>query len=363
MLLAILRTGLAAKFREWALRANRLKILQAIIFCPLLLLTIDVANIPFRIWGHAVVRSYNLSVQGWLSWILDWMKAEAITLILAIVAGWLLFVLIQRSPRRWWIGAWAAALVLVILGAYAEPLIIDPLFYDFQPLAASHADLVQPVEKIISRAGVAIPEDRILEMTASAKLNELNAYVTGIGSSKRVVFWDTLLARMNESQSLAVFGHEFGHYALSHVWKGIALSAFGLGILFPFLAWLFAGVLRKWGSIWYVTAPQGWDSLAVLLLLISVLQFATTPIENAISRYFEHQADVYGLEVIHAVVPDAPQVTAQALQILGETNLEEPEPSRLTVFWFYTHPPIADRINFALQYDPWSTGSPPEFIH
>ena len=363
VLLAILRTGLAAKFRDWALGASRWRIFQAIIFCPLLLLTLDITNLPFRVWGHAIVRSYNLSVQGWPSWILDWMKAEGITLVLATVAGWLLYELIQRSPRRWWMGAWVAALLLVIVGAYAEPLIIEPLFYDYKPLAASHPELVNQVEKVVARAGVTIPEDRILEMAASAKLNELNAYVTGIGSSKRVVFWDTILARTNEGQSLAVFGHELGHYALNHVWKGIALSAIGLGVALPFLAWLYAIVLSKWGSIWYAKIPQGWDSLAVLLLLISVLQFASTPLDNALSRYFEHQADLYGLEVIHGIVPDAPQVTAQVNQILGETNLEEPEPSRLTVFWFYTHPAIADRIAFALQYDPWSEGRQPEFIH
>ena len=363
VLLVILRTGLAAKFRDWALGASRWRIFQAVIFCPLLLLTLDIANLPFRVWGHAIVRSYNLSVQGWPSWILDWMKAEGITLVLATVAGWLLYELIQRSPRRWWMGAWVAALLLVIIGAYAEPLIIEPLFYDYKPLAASHPELVQQVERVVARAGITIPEDRILEMAASAKLNELNAYVTGIGSSKRVVFWDTILARTNESQSLAVFGHELGHYALNHVWKGIALSAIGLGVSLPFLAWLYAIVLHKWGSIWYAKVPQGWDSLAVLLLLIFVLQFASTPIDNALSRYFEHQADLYGLEVIHGIVPDAPQVTAQVNQILGETNLEEPEPSRLTVFWFYTHPPIADRITFALQYDPWSQGRQPEFIH
>jgi len=363
VLLAILRTGLAAKFRDWALGASRLRILQAIIFCPLLLLTLDIASLPFRVWGHQVLRSYNLSVQGWLSWILDWMKAEGITLALATVAGWVLYELIERSPRRWWMGAWVAALLLVVAGAYAEPLIIEPLFYDYMPLAATHPELVQQVEKVVARANMTIPEDRILEMAASAKLNELNAYVSGIGSSKRVVFWDTTLARTNEAQALAVFGHELGHYALNHVWKGIALTAVGLGISLPFLAWLYAIVLRKWGSIWYAKAPQGWDSLAVLLLLVSALQFASTPIDNALSRYFEHQADLYGLEVIHGIVPDAAQVTAQVNQILGEADLEEPEPSRLTVFWFYTHPPIGDRIAFALHYDPWSQGREPEFIH
>jgi STE24 endopeptidase len=359
----VLRTGWAAKLRDWATRAAPNSFVQAAIFCPLLILTLDLAALPLHAWTHSVLRGYGLSVQGWGSWLLDWMKAEGITLVLATIAGWVLFKLIRRSPRRWWIGAWVAAVLAIIIGVYAEPLIIEPLFFDFHPLAESHPQLVRDVQQTIARAGVTIPENRILEMDASQKLNETNAYVSGIGNARRVVFWDTLLAHTNEAQALSVFGHELGHYVLGHLWKGIVLNAIGLAISLPLLAWLFAGTLRKWESIWYVRPPQDWTSLAVLLLLISILQFAATPIVNGVSRYIEHEADVYGLEVIHGIVPNSQQVAAQTDQILGETNLEEPDPSRYAVFWFYTHPPIAERLKFALDYDPWSASQPTEFIH
>jgi STE24 endopeptidase len=362
-LLVILRVGWAAKLRDWATRASSRSYLQAFLFCPPLVLTLDLVRLPFHVWGHAVLRGYGLSVQGWGSWLLDWMKEEAITLGLATLAGWLLYQLLRRNPRHWWIGAWAAAVLLIIAGFFFEPLVIEPLFYDFQPLSATHPALVHDVEQVLARVGVSIPQDRILEMRASAKLNELNAYVSGIGGTRRIVFWDTLFTSMNEPQTLSVFGHELGHYVLDHAWKAIGLSAIGLGISLPILAWFFAGILHKWESLWYVRAPQDWTSLAVLLLLISVLQFVATPVNNAVSRYIEHQADVFGLEVIHGVVPDSPQVAAQAFQILGETNLEEPNPSPYVVFWFYTHPPIADRIGFALSYNPWSEGKSPEFVH
>lgn len=357
-----LRTGWAAIIRDWATRAASNSFLQALIFCPLLVLTLDFAALPFHAWAHRVLRVYGLSVQGWGSWFLDWMKAEAITLILATFAGWILFLLIRRSPRRWWIGAWVGAVLLIIVGVYVEPLVIEPLFYDFRPLSESHPQLVRDVEQTIARAGVSIPENRILEMVASQKLNETNAYVSGIGGAKRVVFWDTLLARTDEPEALSVFGHELGHYALGHVWKGIVLSAIGLGFALPLLAWLFNGTLRKWESIWYVRQPQDWTSLAVLLLLISILQFVATPINNAASRYIEHQADVYGLEVTHGIIPNPQQVAAQTDQILGETNLEDPAPSPYAVFWFYTHPPIAERLNFSLHYNPWANGQPTEFV-
>ncbi|MFZ0818932.1 MAG: M48 family metallopeptidase [Candidatus Acidiferrales bacterium] len=362
VLLLLLRTGWAAKFRDFAERVSRRSAVQAAIFWPLLLLTLSAANLPFRIWGHVLVRSYGLSVQGWFSWALDWIKAEAVSIAVLAFVGWLASALIRRSPRRWWLGAWAVSIPLMVLGVYAEPFVVEPLFNDFRPLTESHFALARKVQQTAARAGVFIPQNQILEMNASRKLNWVNAYVAGIGNSKRVVFWDTLLARTDESGALFTFGHELGHYALNHAWQYIGLCALGLAIGYPLLAWIFGAVLRRYGNRWRIRAPHDWVALAALFLLVNAAQIALMPLQNVITRHFEHQADVFGLELIHGAVPDAPQAAARMFQVLGEANLEEPSPSRLTVFWFYSHPPIADRINFALHYDPWSTGQPPEFI-
>jgi hypothetical protein len=167
-----LRTGWAAKIRDWATRAASNTFVQAAIFCPLLVLTLDFTALPLHAWAHSVLIGYGLSVQGWSSWLLDLMKSEAIDIILATFAGWILFLLIRRSPRRWWIGAWVGAVLLIIVGVYVAPLVIEPLFYDFHPLSDSHPQLVRDVEQTIARAGISIPENRILEMVASQKLNE-----------------------------------------------------------------------------------------------------------------------------------------------------------------------------------------------
>ncbi len=358
----LLRSGWAARFRDWAERVSSRQVVQAAVFWPLLLFTLDAAILPFQIWGHILVRSYGLSVQGWLSWALDWIKAEAVSIVVVAFVGWLAAALIRRSPRRWWLGAWAASLPLMILGVYVEPFVFEPLFYDFHPLVESHPALARKVQQAAARAGVAIPQDQILEMLASRKLNWINAYVAGIGNSKRVVFWDTLLARTDETGALFTFGHELGHYALNHAWQYIGLCALGLAIGFPLLAWLFEAVLRRYGDRWRIRAPHDWVALAALLLLVNVAQVGLMPLQNAISRHFEHQADVFGLELLHGAVPDAPQAAARMFQVLGEANLEEPAPSRFTVFWFYSHPPIDDRIHFALRYDPWSAGQRPRFV-
>lgn len=359
----ILRLRLAAKLRDWAEAASRRRFLQASIFAALALLALAVIELPLHAYGHSLARRYSLSVQGWPSWFLDRAKSELITLFVGALIAIVAWALIRRSPGRWWLQLWLLLLPLIIAGVFAEPLVIEPLFYDFRPLAASHAELTTHIQEIASRAGANIPRERIFEMLASQKLNALNAYVTGIGPSKRVVVWDTLFRDMSDDEILYVVGHELGHYVLNHVWKGIAVGYvvlfFGLWILWR----VQSSLLRRRAAAWKIRAPDDLAALASLLLVFSILDFAVTPFVNATSRYIEHQADVFGLEVIHGVIPNEHQVAAHSEQILGKVDLEEPDPSWFTVFWFDDHPPIAQRLDFALHYDPWTQGRSPQFIH
>jgi Zn-dependent protease with chaperone function len=199
-------------------------------------------------------------------------------------------------------------------------------------------------------------------MDASRKLKSLNAYVTGFGASKRVVVWDTTLARMTSPQTLFVFGHEMGHYVLGHIPKTIAFVA-GLLLVIFFLAHL---VLRSafpvGGSRWGIRGLADWTSFPVLLLVLSVATELSSPAINTFSRAQEHAADVYGLEVIHGLIPDPQRTAAEAFQILGEVNLSDPHPGRFVEFWLYSHPPLAERIAFAQSYDPWSKGQSPRYV-
>ena len=167
---------------------------------------------------------------------------------------------------------------------------------------------------------------------------------------------------MEDDEILFVFGHEMGHYVLGHVRDGILFSC-GVLLFFLFLAYRFLHwMLARWGESWAIRGADDLASLPVLILLLSVLGFLFTPISNAYSRHLEHQADQYGLEVIHGLVPDAPVVAAHAFQVLGEVDLEEPNPSTAVKLWFYNHPPLDERMRFAQTYDPWSEGRAPEFV-
>ena len=363
VLWAILHWGLAVRFRDWAEARSSRRFVQALIYAPLLLVTLGgVLGLPFEIYRQWLELKYQQSVQSWASWTWDWTKAGVVSLILDTFLVWILYSVMRRSPRRWWLCLWVVSIPIMVLLVFLQPLVIDPLFFKFQPLAARQPVLAGEITQVVERAGFHIPPERMFEMNASAKLNSLNAYVTGLGASKRVVVWDTTIARMTIPQTLAVFGHEMGHYVLGHIWKGIA---FGVCVIFVFLGLGYRGmawVLERWGPGWGLRGVDDWASLPVLLLFLSVFTFLGSPAFNAFSRHLEHQADIYGLEVIHGLVPDSAQVAAQSFQVLGEVDLDDPDPSPLVEFWLFSHPSIKERIDFALHYDPWSKGLPPQFL-
>jgi len=361
VLLAILRWRVAVAFRNWAERLSPRRLVQAAVFAPPLLITVGVLRLPTAICGHWISLTFDQSVQGWASWAWDWTKGELVAILLGAFLTWLLYAVIRRSPRRWWLYFWGALVPLIILGAFLDPLLIDPLFFKFEPLERTHPQLVAELERVARRGGLEIPRERFFEMKASEKLKAANAYVTGLGASKRVVVWDTTLRLLDTPQTLALFGHEMGHYVLDHVWRGIGFAA---AVLFVFLVLAFGLArwsVRRWVR-WQIRGVEDWASLPVLLLLASLASFLFSPGIHAYSRYLEHQADVYGLEVTHGLVTDSGEAAAEVQQILAEADLEDPDPPAFIVFWLHTHPPSRERIVFARAYDPWSKGQSPEFV-
>ena len=199
-------------------------------------------------------------------------------------------------------------------------------------------------------------------MEAGTKTTTLNAYVTGFAASKRVVVWDTTISKMTTPQIVFVAGHEMGHYVLHHILKGLLFGAIALLGCFYAGKLLAAWLIKLKGNDWQIHNVAEWSSMPLLLLLFIVLSFLMNPIVSSTSRYFEHQADQYALEVTHGLIPDSKQVGAHAFQMLGDFGLADPDPDPVDVFLYYDHPPIAERVEFSLHYDPWSKGKLPEFV-
>jgi Zn-dependent protease with chaperone function len=358
----ILQWNLAPKYRDWAERAFSRRLFQALVFAPLILLTIGVFELPISVYENWVSRAYGLSVQGWGSWSLDWVKARLVGVVIGTIAVSVLYAVIRRSPRRWWFYFWLASLPLALCLFFLQPLVVDPLFHEFKPLAEKAPALTVALEKMLQRAGENIPPERMFWMGAAKKSTALNAYVTGIGASKRIVVFDTTIAKMSTPQIVFVAGHETGHYVLYHVPQLIAWNAAILLSVFYAGYRLVGWILSRWGQDWGIRGIDDWASLPVLILLLAIFTFALNPLTNAISRHYEHQADQYGLEVTHSLTADSGQAAAQSFNVLGDVDLADPEPNWLDVFLFYNHPPIPDRIRFSLTYDPWSNGGRGEFL-
>jgi Zn-dependent protease with chaperone function len=358
LLVLLLCWRIAPKYRDWAERISRRRFVQVWIFVPLFWLTLAVLSLPIEVYRQWLSRKYEQSIQGWDSWSCDWAKAQFVATILGAFVVWILYAIIRRSARRWWAYFWLVSIPLLVLLIFLQPLVLEPLFFKFEPLQNKHPDLVAQISKVVARGGLTIPSQHMFEMDASEKLKSLNAYVSGIGASKRVVVWDNTMARLTDDQTLFVFGHEMGHYVLRHILQGIAWM---IGALFVCLLIIYRGMdwsAQRWGERWQIRSVDDWASFPVLLLWFSVLSFVAAPLGNTISRHYEHQADIYGLEVIHGIVPHPTAAAVAAFQKLGEVNLSDPKPSRLIELWLYSHPPLNKRIEFAQTYDPWSKGQP-----
>jgi STE24 endopeptidase len=361
-LVLILSMGWAARMREIAVGLSKSRWVQGFSFMFLLLLVTRLLSLPLGIYGHQVALSYGLSVQGWGSWLADKGKMFALEWGIGGLLVMLIFWVIRKSPERWWFWFWVPVVACVVAGTFLTPYVIDPMFYQFEPLAKTDPALVQRLEQVVARGGIAIPPDRMFLMKASAKSTELNAYVTGFGASKRVVVWDTTVARSTPDEISFIFAHEMGHYALGHVALGVAMSCVGLLPLFWLGHYGVRLLLGRFGTVWRIPSQQDWGALVVLALVLLTLSSLSDPISNSISRMIEHNADVYGQEAIHGIVADPQEVGLRSFQVLGEDSLDDPTPHPLFEWWFDTHPTTRFRAAFTEAYDPWAVGEAPKYF-
>lgn len=317
-------------------------------FAPLLALP-AVFNLPFLVYGHYLDTRYGQSIQSWSSMFGDWAKERGLAIAGLTAVAWLLYVLIRRSPRLWWLGCWLAVVPCVAAGVFLEPLVISPLFESFRPLAERHPALAVRFHQLSVQAGAPIPASRMFEMTVSNKGRALNAYLSGIGASRRVVVYDTMISREKGDEILSTFAHELGHHVLGHIWKSVAASL-ALALILLFLASRVLNWIFPPGGRWGVSGLGDWASLPVLLLLLAATGFLMDPVVNAFSRRQEAAADRYALQVTTGVVADPGAAAAASLQAEGEVNLADPDPPAFIRFWLYGHPPVACRIRKAAEY-------------
>ena len=343
----LIRFRIATILRRWAESLARNRFLQCCVFVPLFAIILGLITLPIESISHHYSLKYEESIQSWLSWSRDLLVAGALATALAIPVAWIFLRVARWSPRRWWLWFWLAAAPIVIFLQFVAPVAIEPLFFKFKPLTDVNAPLAAELQKVAARGGLDVPPSRMFEMEASEKLKSVNAYVNGFGASKRVVVWDTTIAKMTTSEIMFVFGHELGHYVLGHVVRGLA---FALALLLVSLALVHRAarwLVEKRGSSWGLRGVDDLAALPLLLVLLATVDFFATPIGSAYARRMEHQADAFGLEAIRGLVDDPGETAARAFERLGDIDLSDPDPPKLVAFWLYDHPPIAERVRFA----------------
>jgi Zn-dependent protease with chaperone function len=355
--LLILFTGLSARMRDVAHGVGRNRYVRVLVYFTLYSVVGYILSFPLS-WfqGFVLEHQYNLSNQNFGAWFADEMKGLGLGVIflgvvpIAALSYWG----IAKSPHRWWLWLAIGSFPVIVLSVLLQPLVFDPAFNKFTPL--KDKQLERKILDLAEKAG--IPGRRVYEVDKSAQTKKINAYVSGFGASQRIVLWDTTLKGMKEDEILFVMGHEMGHYVLAHIWKGILFSV-ALSVLFFYLSYLFTGwAIARFGSRWGFTELSDVASMPLIVGTIGVISFIAQPMTNTFSRGIEHEADQFGLEVTQ--LSDA---GARAFIKLGAQNKSNPEPNPLVKAFVYTHPPLIERIRYALAYHPWTEGKPNAKFH
>ena len=282
----LLVTGGWGAIEEWAQSKIRSRWWQGVVFFFAFFILTMLASLPLDMIGQHYSRAFGISVQGWGSWFGDQAKGLGVALVVGTLVLMLFNRIVRAWPRRYWLGIWLVTLPLLVLAVFLSPLIIDPIFNKFEPLELHHAPLVAQLEKVVARTGIEIPPNRMYLMKASAKYNGINAYVTGIGASKRFVMWDTATDRLPDGEILFVFGHESGHYVLHHIPKILTGEAIGLFFDYWGCAAVAAWLVRRHGSKWRVTESGSRTGFVVLLFALSTAAFLLEPVNKRLQPAF-----------------------------------------------------------------------------
>ncbi|MGN6612815.1 MAG: M48 family metalloprotease [Angustibacter sp.] len=292
--------------------------------------------LPLSAAAEVVLRRYGLSTQGWSGWSLDVVRATAVNAVVTALAVLLLVGLARRWPSGWWLPGAAVAAALVVVGSVLYPLVIEPLSNDFRsmPPSTQRTALLQ----LAARDGQ--PVSDVLVADASRRTTAENAYVSGLGATRRLVVYDTLLRGADEREVELVVAHELGHVADHDVARGTALGA--LGAAWAVVAWALLSRRRWWWRRSATEGPGDPRAVALLLAVLAVAGYLAAPVTNLVSRRIEASADVHALQLTRD-----PVTFAQMQRQLAVANISDLQPRWYRELLYATHPSPPWRVALA----------------
>lgn len=343
ILLLILFTGFSARVRQWA-QIGRRRFWVTWLYFAILSAVIWLLTFPFDYYHNfAIERQYGFMNQTFGSWLGENLMSLGISVLLGIIPVWFFYFLIERF-RRWWLVFSVGAVPFLVFFIVIAPVVISPLFNKFEPL--QDKQLESSILSLADKAGIA--GSNVFQVNASKQSTKVNAYVTGLFGTKRIVLYDNLINNFTLDEIRFVMGHEMGHYVLHHIWWGLGTAIVLLLIVLWITSLSIERLIHRFRHSWKFDRLSDIASLPLVMLYLTVIMFLLQPIMNGISRHHEHQSDVYGMEITGVDGESA----AIAFDKLSALNLSDPDPNPIIEFWFYSHPALQKRMAFVRSYRP-----------
>ncbi len=350
VLALFLFTGWSARIRDLAQRLTRGRVRMTLVYVVVFTLLTALFALPLDfIREYVVEHRFDLSEQTLGKWAADEAIGLAVNTMVTFAAVLPIYALLRRSPRHWWLYAGLLAIPFIFAIFLLEPIWVAPLFNKFGTM--KDKALEAKIHALAERAG--IEGARIFEVEKSVDTKKVNAYVAGFLDTKRIVLWDTILKRLDQRQILFVMGHEMGHYVLHHGQR-IVLVLSALVMLSLYAAHcLCGGLTKRYGARFGFDRLDDVASWPLISLVSGVVFLAAQPLYNVLTRHLEHEADRFGLEITRDN-----RAAGEAFLKLQQENLGVSRPNIVMHILRDTHPSIAERIEFANTYRPWTKGEP-----
>ncbi len=343
-------SGLSAGIRSWAAGKFKRRLLIIALYCTAYSAVSYLIYLPIDFYsGFIRLHSYGLSGQTPGSWFSNSLKALLMDVVFNTIIVWFCYTVMRKAPKRCWQYIAIAALPFYILMYYISPIFIDPLFNGYTSL--KDKALESEIQSQLGRT--AINNCCLLESDVSSRTNQMNAYMTGIFSSRRIVLWDTTIKGLTTNEILNVTAHEAGHYLMGHIWKSILVNC--IIVLIGAFAVIKASrwVLSQSGNSMGFVKLHDIASLPLLIIMINLVLFILAPASNAITRHTEREADRFALELTQNN-----KAAARMLIKMHYRSLSIPQSGIVYRLWACDHPELQERVDFANLYRPWEEGKP-----
>ncbi|SHD75541.1 M48 family metallopeptidase [Schnuerera ultunensis] len=340
--LLFLTTGLSKKIGSFAESNGRNLFLTGIIYVILFSIIDLLISLPTNFYGGFILKHrYDLSNQTLFRWLELTFKSFALNTVVFSLFIWFPYYLIYRNPTRWWLYLGLLSIPVFAFITFISPMYIDPIYNKYTSI--EDEELGKEIKQLLKKAE--IEDAEIYKVDKSRDTKEMNAYMTGVFKSKRIVLWDTTMEKLDKDEVLSVTAHEIGHYIKGHIWKSIILGGL-FSVALMYLVYRTSNwILINSNGVFGFNRLYDIASIPLIILVLNFYMFFANPIINFSSRQMEREADMIEIQLTKNK-----EAAISTMLKLYEGNLSIPRPSKLFKIWYHSHPTAEERIKFFTEY-------------